>query len=161
MQAKNYAFIDSTNLHLSIRREGWELDFGRFLVHLQQKYGVQKAFVFIGYAPGNERLYTSLQKAGYIIIFKPTIRDSNGVMKGNCDAELVLHCMIEYDHFDKAVIVSGDGDFYCLIEHLEKNDKLLKVGIPNRKYYSALLRRFRRHFFFVSDLRHKLEYKKR
>ena len=40
--------------------------------------------------------------------------------KGNVDAELVLHSMIEYSKYDKAIIASGDGDFRCLIEYLEK-----------------------------------------
>lgn len=77
-------------------------------------------------------------------------------MKGNCDAELVLHCMIEYENFEKAIIISGDGDFYCLIDYLDQRGKLFKVGIPHRKIYSFLLRKFRQYFFFISDLGQKL-----
>ena len=43
--------------------------------------------------------------------FETNVRASDGTVKGNVDAELVLHTMIEYKHFDKAIIVSGDGDF--------------------------------------------------
>jgi len=161
MSQNNYAFIDSQNLNLAILREGWKLDFARFRVFLKRKYHVEKAFLFIGNVPGNEGLYIALQEMGYVVVFKPTLQNRDGVIKGNCDAELVLHTMIQYSQFDKAMIISGDGDFHCLIEYLEENDKLLKVGIPNRYHYSALLRQFRRYFFFVSDLRHKLEYKKR
>ncbi len=156
---KNYAFIDSQNLNLSIRDLGWKLDFSKFRVFLKDKYHAEKAFIFIGYVPGNESLYTAFQDMGYIVIFKPTL-EKNGVVKGNCDAELVLHCMIEYNNFEKAIIISGDGDFHCLIEHLEKKEKLLKVGIPNRNKYSSLLRKFRKYFFFVSDLQKRLKYKK-
>ncbi len=69
----NYAFIDSQNLNLSIRELGWKLDFGRFHAYLKDKYGITKSFLFIGYVPGNEALYTSLQSMGYICIFKPTM----------------------------------------------------------------------------------------
>ncbi|TSC94407.1 MAG: Uncharacterized protein CEN87_528 [Parcubacteria group bacterium Licking1014_1] len=69
----NYAFIDSQNLNLGIRSSGWILDFSRFYVYLKDKYKINKAFLFIGYVPGNESLYTYLQKAGYIVIFKPTL----------------------------------------------------------------------------------------
>ncbi len=31
---KNYAFIDSQNLNLAIQDCGWRLDFGRFLVYM-------------------------------------------------------------------------------------------------------------------------------
>lgn len=156
----NYAFIDSQNLNLAIRDLGWTLDFEKFRVFLQHKYRVTKAFLFIGYVPGNEALYTSLQQAGFIVIFKPTLENKNGVIKGNCDAELVLHSMIEYDHFDKAMIVSGDGDFHCLIEYFDEKKKLLKVGIPNRKKYSALLRKFKSpYFFYIDNLQKRLEKK--
>ena len=160
--SNNYAFIDSQNLNLSIREQGWILDFAKFRIFLKNKYQVNKAFLFIGYVPGNEALYTHLQSVGYVVIFKPTIYDKDlKVIKGNVDAELVLHCMIEYANFDKAIIVSGDGDFHCLIKYLSENGKLLRIGIPSRRKFSSLLRGFRSCFFFVDDLKHKLEYKKR
>lgn len=50
--------------------------------------------------------------------------------------------MIEYKNYNKAIIVSGDGDFRCLIDYLQKKQKLLKVIIPNKYSYSALLRKY-------------------
>lgn len=153
------AFIDSQNLNLAIQDQGWKLDFTRFRRYLSDKYHVEKAFLFIGYVPGNEALYTSLQKAGYVLIFKPTLefkREGERITKGNVDAELVLHAMIEYPNFDKAIIVSGDGDFHCLLEYLEKHGKLLHVLIPNPAKYSALLRKFHKYFAYISVLKKKL-----
>jgi uncharacterized LabA/DUF88 family protein len=156
-----FAFIDSQNLNLAIKDCGWELDFKRFRIHLKDRYGVEKAFLFLGYISGNQGLYEHLKKAGYHLIFKPTLDSGHGIIKGNCDAELVLHTMIQYPNFDQAIIVSGDGDFYCLIEYLIEQKKIFKVGVPNMKKYSSLLRKFRQFFFYVTDLRHKLEYQKR
>jgi uncharacterized LabA/DUF88 family protein len=82
-------------------------------------------------------------------------------VKGNVDAELVLHTMIEYPNYDKAVIVTGDGDFHCLVEHLKKHEKLLRLVVPNKKKYSALLRRFASDMAFVSDWREKLNYSRK
>src|SRR3989344_5206411 len=106
----NYAFIDSQNLNLAIRDLGWKLDFRRFFVRLREKYGVIKAFLFIGYIEGNSDLYALLQEAGFICIFKPTLKYKDGKTKGNCDAELVLQVMIEYPNYSRAVVVTGDGD---------------------------------------------------
>ncbi len=160
-----YAFIDSNNLHLSIKDCAWQLDFVRFYVYLKDKYNISKAFLFIGYVPGNESLYTYLQKAGYIVIFKPTLlykdEDRNEQLKGNVDAELVLHSMIEYQNYNKTIIVSGDGDFHCLIEYLIEKKKLLHVFIPNSKKYSALLRKFRKYFIYLNGLEKKLGKQKR
>ena len=85
------------------------------------------------------------------------IKEDSGIrIKGNVDAELVLHSMIEYNNYDKAIIVSGDGDFHCLIEYLTKNDKLLKIIVPNKKY-SSLLRKFSYFITNIQLFRRKLE----
>lgn len=128
----NFAFIDNQNLNKSIRRQGWQLDYARFRVFLQEKYKVTKAFLFLGYLEKYQNLYSFLEECRYIIIFKPTILGPNGKPKGNVDAELVLHTMIQYPNFAEAIIVSGDGDFYCLVEYLDNNEKLAKLIIPNQ-----------------------------
>lgn len=128
-----FAFIDSQNVNLAIRDQGWELDFSRFRKYLSEKYSVSKAFLFIGYVPKNQQLYIQLQNAGYIIIFKPCMFLRDGSVKGNVDAELVLHAMIEYQNYDQAVLVTGDGDFACLVDYLSKQGKLLKLLVPNVK----------------------------
>ena len=69
--------------------------------------------------------------------------------------------MIEYKNYDKAIIVSGDGDFRCLIEYLEKQRKLLHVLIPNPIKFSALLRKFRPYFVFINKMKKKLGKKMR
>lgn len=155
----NYAFIDSQNLNLAIRDQGWALDFRRFRRYLEDKYGVTKAFVFIGYLATNESLYTALQKYGYIVIFMPTLKLADGKVKGNIDAELVLHAMIEYSNYEQAVVVTGDGDFHCLLEYLKKHEKLKKLIVPNRHEFSSLLRKFTGDMAFMNDLKGKLEYK--
>ncbi len=158
----NYAFIDSQNVNLSIRAQGWKLDWKRFRVYLKEKYSIQKAFLFIGFTDENTALYTALQDAGFVCVFKPTLMYKDGTMKGNCDAELVLHAMIEFSNYEKAIIVTGDGDFYCLVQHWIEHDKLERVLIPNSKSYSALLKRFgKKQIDFMNDLKSKLEYKKR
>jgi len=154
----NYAFIDSQNLNLSIREMGWLLDFKRFRKYLEDKYCVKKTFIFVGYVATNESLYTSLQDYGYIIIFKPTLSLPDGRVKGNIDAELVLHAMIEYANYDKAVIVTGDGDFHCLVEYLKKHNKLEKLIVPNHYKFSSLLRKFATDMVFMNELKRKLEY---
>jgi len=94
-----------------------------------------------------------------VLVFKPTLFLKDGRVKGNVDAELVLHAMIEFAHYDRAVIVTGDGDFHCVVEYLKKHGKLLRLLIPNRHRYSALLRGFASDMAFISDLRGKLEYR--
>lgn len=148
---KAFAFIDSQNLNLGVQSLGWKLDWRKFRQYLRNKYNVEKAYLFIGQLAGNESLYKYLQECGYILIFKPTLYHYEGkrlVVKGNVDAELVMHTMIEFKNYEKAIIVSGDGDFYCLIEYLEERRKLLKVLVPS-KHFSSLLRKFNQNNYIV------------
>jgi uncharacterized LabA/DUF88 family protein len=158
---KNYAFIDSQNLNLSIREQGWILDFCKFRKYLEDKYKIEKAFIFIGYIPENQALYTNLQKDGYIVIFKPTLTLPNGKVKGNVDSELVLHTMVEYQNYDQALIVAGDGDYHCLVDFLIGKEKLLKLMIPNRDKFSSLYRNLMSHIVFINNLKEKLQYVKK
>lgn len=162
-QQNNHAFIDSQNVNLAIRSQGWKLDWKRFRVYLRDKYNVEKAFLFIGFIDGNSELYTALQDAGFLCVFKPTLTYKDGTTKGNCDAELVLQSMIEYNHFEKAVIVTGDGDFYCLVKYFIEQEKLEAVLIPNRLQFSALLKfEIVKPFLrFMNDLEARLSYKKK
>ena len=65
-----------------------------------------------------DTLYDKLQEVSFILKFKPTIPDNDGKIKGNVDADLVLRAILEINDYDKAVIVSSDGDFYSLVQHL-------------------------------------------
>lgn len=161
-QVNNYAFIDSQNVNLAIRDQGWKLDWKRFRIYLREKYGVTKAFLFIGFVERNAALYTKLQQAGFVCVFKPTLEYADGTIKGNCDAELVLTAMHELSNYERGVIVTGDGDFYCLIAYWLEREKLERVLIPNQYKYSALLKHFaRKQVVFMNGLRPKLEYKKK
>lgn len=166
-----YAFIDSQNLNLGTSKDifnkrgkriykGWKLDFKKFRVYLSDKFHVATAFLFLGHIPQNEQMYKRLSSYGYKIIFKPTIKDDLGKPKGNIDAELVLHCAaIEFPKYDKAVIVSGDGDFYCLHEYLKNKNKLRNIIIPNRYSESSLLKPFQSYKILLNREQKKLEYK--
>lgn len=155
----NYAFIDGTNLYLTMKKLGWKLDMQKFRIYLHDKYGIVKAYYFIGYLPEYADLYTSLQSLGYVVVFKPTLR-IKGKVKGNCDAELVLQAMIDLPNYGKAVIITSDGDMACLVKYLRSQDKLLRVLAPCLKGSSHLLRlAAQTDIAFMDNLKQKLEYK--
>ncbi len=160
-ELNNYAFIDGQNLNLGIQSLGWKLNFIRFRKYLEEKYAVTTAYYFIGYASGNQDLYSFLQKAGYVLMFKPTIPDGDGNIKGNIDADLVLQAMIDYKEYNQAIIVTSDGDFYSLVKYLYGKNKLERVISPYSKTCSSLLKKSAKEkIIFIDNLKNKLEYKK-
>ena len=184
----NYAFIDSQNLNLGIQKMGWKLDWRKFHEMLKNDYGVTNAYLFIGYLPENEQLYMQMHDLGYLIVLKPTLEafadptkdkaptavspevepadaattppERKNPVKGNIDAELVLYAMKEIPNYDKAIIVSGDGDFYCLVEYLAEHNKLHTVLAPNR-FHSTLLKPFEQFVKRLDTMRPQLAYKDR
>ena len=163
-QPVTYAFIDSQNLNLGIRSQGWQIDYKKFRLYLRNKYNVTTAYMFIGMVEDNQQLYTRLQEAGFILIFKPTVRyfeNGKQTVKGNVDAELVLQAAaIDFDNYDKAIIVSGDGDFLCLVRYLSEKKKLLHLMTPNR-HFSKLLRKYSHYVILLSGLKASLIYKQK
>jgi len=167
-----YAFIDSQNLNLGVQKVGWKMDWRALRVYLKDKYNVSKAFMFIGYIVENESLYEHLHELGYLIVLKPTVdvstpqdnshevnnEEHKSVVKGNIDADLVLYAMKELPNYNKAIIVSGDGDFVSLVEYLAEKNKLLHIMTPNWQY-SSLLKPWDKYIIRIDQLRKQLAYK--
>ncbi|MDR3125557.1 MAG: NYN domain-containing protein [Candidatus Nomurabacteria bacterium] len=153
-----YAFIDGENLYKGISRDvvrkgkvvyrAQSLDYRRFRHYLFQRYGVSKAFIFIGYQSKQKPLYESLEKNGFELIFKKTTVmkfESRGKItekvKGNVDIDIAVYAVGRlFGEYDKAVFVSGDGDFLELYDYMVEKGKFLKLLIPNSFAYSRLLR---------------------
>jgi uncharacterized LabA/DUF88 family protein len=159
--SNNYAFIDSQNLNMATHTLGWNMDWAKFRAFLKQEFGVDVAYLFMGYMPEHQEMYSSLQKAGYIVVFKPVSVNREGEVKGNIDAELVLQTMIDFERYDGALIVTGDGDFASLVSHLCNKNKLAGVLIPNQRQFSPLLKSAAKDkIFFINNLRRELEYRR-
>jgi uncharacterized LabA/DUF88 family protein len=165
-----YAFIDSQNLNVTTQKDGWKMNWARFRQWLNEEYGVTKAFMFIGYVPEFEPMYEQLHQQGYAIVLKPTFDMTRPApeevitedtekrhIKGNVDAELVLWAMKELPNYDQAVVVSGDGDFFCLIEYLQQQGKLRKLLAPSHKY-SSLYNKYESYVYELEKSRRELAY---
>jgi uncharacterized LabA/DUF88 family protein len=169
----NYAFIDSQNLNVSVQKYGWKMDWKKFRQWLSDNYGVTKAYMFIGYVPEYEDIYEKMHQAGYAEVLKPTFDMSrpqpeekthpNGEekkVKGNVDADMVLWAMKELANYQKAVIVSGDGDFFGLVEYLDQVGRLHKILTPTGQY-SSLFRQFEKYIERLDNHRRELAYRDR
>lgn len=144
LKEKNFAYIDANNLHKGIKGLGWKLDYKNFRIWLKDKYNIEKAYLFIGLLPSKKDLYTYLQETGFILIYKEVTYDGDGKPKGNCDADLVLKvvvdCYEKQSEFNKAIIISSDGDYAGLVSFLKEKNKFKSLLSPANKC-SFLLRK--------------------
>jgi len=97
-------------MHLSAKHLGWRINWEIFRQYLRKRHDVTNAYYFVGYLDKYQALYNNLMNWGYIVMHKPVLILPSGKVKGNCDAEIVLHAMIEIGNYRRAVIVTGDGD---------------------------------------------------
>lgn len=156
----NYAYIDGANLHKGVDDLGWKLDYKRLRLWLSSKYQIKRAYLFLGLIPKYADLYTCLQEAGFTLIFKETTYDGEGKVKGNCDADLVLRtvCDVYEDTFDKAVIISSDGDYASLIKFLQEKNKLLAILSPSN-HCSVLLKKTNARITYLDWVKTKINKK--
>jgi len=156
---KNYAFIDGNNLYLGAKKQKISIDYRRLRLYLKNKLDISKASIFIGYDPNHVELYDKLTSMGFVLIHKPTIvyyEKGTRTMKGNVDAELVLHtAAIELQNYNNAVIVSSDGDFACLYDFLLQKRKLLRIITPT-EYYSSLLKKYSKYICPLKQIEHQI-----
>lgn len=158
----NYAFIDGNNLILGLRNQDWKIDYQKFHRFLKDKYRIMKAFWFVGYISGNEKIYQKLVRAGFALIFKKTVIDRFDKAKGNVDVLLTVKCFEELENFDGMVLVSGDGDFVDLIQSIKRRGKKTKIIVPNGKFFPKLFAPLSKECLFLSwrNIRKKIEYRK-
>jgi uncharacterized LabA/DUF88 family protein len=168
----NIAYIDGQNLHMGTAASSprWSVDLMRFRIYLKQKFNVEHAYYYLGYVREGlsiERLYESIQQAGFILVFREHNSAMLGKKKGNVDADIIFSIMKRLylkEKFDKVVLVSGDGDYKMLVDFLIEQDKFEKILFPNRRYRSSLYKSLLNyHFVYLDDVdvKRKIGYKKR
>jgi uncharacterized LabA/DUF88 family protein len=153
-------YIDGNNLYRAASELGFRIDYKKFRGWLRQKYSPENVYLFIGLIPSRTAFYERLQEAGYILFFKQTVT-VKGVVKGNCDAELVLKVVSDFytKRFDSSILLTGDGDFGCLVEFLKENNALNLVLAPDEKKCSILIKNKNTDISFLNEQYHKFSVK--
>jgi uncharacterized LabA/DUF88 family protein len=149
-------YIDGNNLYRSAKELGFEIDYRKFSVWLRQKYNTKVVYLFIGYLPDKIKFYDYLKENGFSLIFKQIISIA-GITKGNCDAEMILKIVSDFytKSLDSCILVTGDGDFACLVEFLKSNNFPTHLIAPDKKKCSFLLKNKNIEITFLNEHYHK------
>jgi len=166
--SKVYVFIDASNIIYGCRHSGWRMDFEKLYSYLTKRFNATRILYYAGVEEGNERqleFYNHLREWRYELVLKPVkfYRKEGGgtVRKANVDVDLTFDAMLYWDKYDKAVFMTGDGDFYRLISHAKAEKERIWV-IGNAKRTARELKKLMKHQFTnLDDLRHALEYTKK
>jgi len=148
---KTYVFIDVSNLIYGARRSGgWEVNYQKLSKYLKSRYGATKIFFYAGVKSLAKNKFNKLQKFGYVLRLKelrfykkrPLERRIScpkcfhvfikkiyrpPEQKANCDVDLTFDAMRYVSNYSKMILISGDGDFYPLVDFLKKNGREVKI----------------------------------
>lgn len=149
----NLAFIDGQNLHMgtTLGANPWKVNLFKFRIYLEKKYNVSEAYYFLGYVQEvNQELYETIQKAGFILVFRQHNPAMIGKKKGNVDSDIIFNVMkrlYKNPDFNQVVLVSGDGDYKILVDFLIEEKRFKKALFPNKKFASSLYKTIGSEFF--------------
>jgi len=162
MSLKTYAFIDASNIIYGARAEGWFIDQKKLISYLKRKFGASKAFFYYGKDsknPKKESFLKKLKQFGYILRVKE-IKRFGLKTKANCDVDLTMDMLLMVKEYNRAVVLTGDGDFAPLFLYLiGKKKKIITISSPKRTAREIKIIVGSNHIDFGS-LRYLLEYKK-
>jgi uncharacterized LabA/DUF88 family protein len=166
MKSGNSAFVDSQNLYLGTKADGWLVDHRKFCIYLKENYGCDEIYLFIGnIREEHSEMYIELQKSGYILIFREHANSAVSLKKGNIDTDLVFELMRQYAEADKTrqfLLVSGDGDYFKTVRHLIARKRFIKVILPNLRFASSLYKKLGSEYFDdINNIKSYIEYYKK
>jgi uncharacterized LabA/DUF88 family protein len=159
LNLRNIAYVDGQNLHMGTTSADpkWTVDLARFRNYLDRKYDVETAYYYLGFVQDGanfEKLYETIQKAGFILVFREHNSAMLGAKKGNVDADIVFSIMKRLylqEKFNKIVLISGDGDYKMLVDFLIEQDRFEKILFPSGKRRSSLYKSINVKYFAALD----------
>lgn len=106
-------FVDGSNLFYAAMQLGIEIDYTKLLCYLTQGSQLLRAFFYTGTDRVNDKQQGFLlwmRRNGYRVVTKDLVQLPDGSKKANLDVEIAVDMMTLAEHYDTAVLVSGDGD---------------------------------------------------
>ena len=161
-----YAFVDAANIiYRDVELHPWKIDLKKLIKYLRERFGVSKVLYFGGIDDRNAtqiRLHEKMKTWGYELHLNPIKRFMNEqgkwYIKADVDSHMTFEMMRLFRQYDRAIILTGDGDFYWVLKYLLENKGFVWLLASHRKTAKELKRLFGHRFINFDDSRQSLEY---
>lgn len=153
-----FAFIDATNIIYGASDHGWKMDFKKLAKYIRERYGVTRIFYYAGVDAENLKqikFYEKLQEFGYEFRLVPVKIFADGRKKADVDSKMTFEMMLYFNEYEKAVVMTGDGDFYWVLEYLllEKKGQI-KLISHSKSTARELKKLFAGNFTDLEKIKH-------
>ena len=133
---KTYVFIDATNIIYGATGCNFRVDFRKLFKYLKERFESERVFYYGGVDKENKKqlnFYHKLQSLGFELRLVPVKIFSNGKKKADVDSRMTFELMLYLDKYDRLVVLTGDGDFFWVLEYLKtKKEKLWILSFPKQ-----------------------------
>ena len=155
-------FIDGSNIFMSAKTLGFRVDYTKLLNYYKSMGEVAHAFYFTALPPKEvnsdlRKMVDYVRHNGYVVVEKETREylDDKGLpkLKGNMDVEIAVYAGEVAASMSHMVLFSGDGDFRCLIESMQRKHNIHCTVVSARSLASGSLRSQANEFVDLSTLR--------
>lgn len=158
-------FIDGANMFYAQRKMGWHIDYRKVYEFYAAQAQVYNAFYYTSVTnppdAGMEGFLRALTGMGYTVrrkVVKEILDQETGqtIRKANLDIEIVIDMLTTADLYDRAILISGDGDFERAVEFLRGRGKRIDgLGVHAMAAYDLVNAMDR--YLYLEDLRDLVE----
>ena len=122
-------FIDGANLYSAAKSLGFDIDYRKLLEEFRKRGVLIRAYYYTALVEDQEYspirpLVDWLDYNGFTLVTKPareyTDREGRKRFRGDMDLEIAVDMMELTPRCDHVVLFSGDGDFRCLVEAVQR-----------------------------------------
>lgn len=155
-------FVDGSNLFASAKSLDFRIDYVKLLNHYKSVGEVAHAFYFTALPPKDvpshlRPMVDFVRYNGYKVIEKETkdYADASGVMrrKGNMDVEIAVYAAEVAQTITHMVLFSGDADFCCLIESMQRRHNIHCTVVSSRSLVANSIRSIANEFTDLNLMR--------
>lgn len=151
-----FAFIDASNIIYGASDHGWRMDFEKLILYLRTRYNALNVYYYAGLDTENKkqlRFYEKLQELGYILRLIPVKKFKDGKKKADVDSRMTFEMMMYFPMYKRAIVMSGDGDFYWVLEYLLEKKQEVKLVAHSKSTARELKQLFAHRFINIEDLK--------
>jgi uncharacterized LabA/DUF88 family protein len=164
-----YAFVDASNIiYRDTDENPWKIDLQKLIKYLRERFEVGRVFYYGGIDNRNEtqvKLYKKLEDWGYELRLNPVKKFVNirgeFYTKADVDSRMTFEMMKYLSEYDRAVVLTGDGDFEWVLEYLLGNKEKIWLLASPGKTAKELKKLVGRDFANLDNLRGQLEFEKK
>ncbi len=128
-------FVDVQNIYYTTREAfGRSFDYRKFWQHISKQGDIKvaNAYAIKRNVDDQIKFQSALRHIGFNVILKPLFRRADGTAKGDWDVGITIDMLEAASELDQVVLLSGDGDFSILVQHIMKKHKIKTqvFGVP-------------------------------